>query len=331
MEDKEYQGKDVSVSQRQIYILSLLSENPRGYLAEEIQQRLTSWDIHVSKRTITRDIDELSLNYGICEEERGGKNYFYADKYTLKNVDLTIEDLVSLAFAKEIVKGYQHLDMGKHAVAFIDKMVEQSAALNLKQFEKMGTMFAQSGNKNSVQDDVDVAIEKSIQNAIDNRNKIEISYYSFSSDESSKRVIHPYKLMMIDAYLCVEAYCELREEVRRFRLARIKSLKVLDEKYKESELEANANSAFLQLNGGKNEDLELVFYGDAIRYVKEYEKSRAKEIRDLPDGLHFYQTLSIAPDVIRWIRGFGSDVEVIKPVWLRKQLLEEAEQIVMRK
>lgn len=331
MDELNYQGKDVSVSQRQIYILSLLSENPRGYSAEEIQQRLTSWDIHVSKRTITRDIDELSLNYGICEEERSGKTYYYADKYTLKNVDFTIEDLVSLAFAKEIVKEYQHLEMGKHAVSFINKIVEQSAALNLYQFEKMGTMFAQSGNKNSVKDDVDSEVEKGIQNAIDNRNKIEIAYYSFSSDESSKRVIHPYKLMMIDAYLCVEAYCELREEVRRFRLARIKDVQVMDEKYEESELKNYRNLAFLQLNGGKPEELELVFSGNAIRYVKEYEKSRAKEIRELPDGLHFYQTLSVAPDVIRWIRGFGSEVEVVKPIWLRKQLLQEAELIVMRK
>ena len=57
--------KDVSVSQRQIYILSLLSENPKGYLAEEIQERLHRWNIDVTSRTILRDIDELSLNYGI--------------------------------------------------------------------------------------------------------------------------------------------------------------------------------------------------------------------------------------------------------------------------
>ena len=65
--------KDVSVSQRQIYILSLLSQNPKGYLAEEIRERLHHWDIDVTKRTIQRDIDELSLNYGIGEEERAGK------------------------------------------------------------------------------------------------------------------------------------------------------------------------------------------------------------------------------------------------------------------
>lgn len=73
-------GKDISVSQRQIYILSLLSENLKGYQAEEIRERLLRWDIDVTRRTILRDIDELSLNYGIGEEERGGKTYYYADK-----------------------------------------------------------------------------------------------------------------------------------------------------------------------------------------------------------------------------------------------------------
>ena len=104
--DNNDKNKDISMSQRQIYILSLLSENPRGYQADEIRSRLLDWDINVSRRTILRDIDELSLNYGIAEDERDGRTYYSADKYTLKNVDLTIEDLASLAFAKEMLGEY---------------------------------------------------------------------------------------------------------------------------------------------------------------------------------------------------------------------------------
>ena len=152
-ENNVNRGKDVSMSQRQIYILSLLSENPRGYQAEDIRKRLLSWDIDVSRRTILRDIDELSLNYGILEDERDGKTYYYADKYTLKNVDLTIEDLASLAFAKEMLKEYSHIEMGVHAVSFIDRIVKNSAALNKLQFERLCKSFRQNnvnGNKDNV-------------------------------------------------------------------------------------------------------------------------------------------------------------------------------------
>ena len=315
--------KDVSVSQRQIYILSLLSENPKGYLAEEIQERLHRWNIDVTRRTILRDIDELSLNYGIGEEERAGKTYYYADKYTLRNVDFTIEDLASLAFAKEMLGGYAHLDMGRHALALIDKIVANSASLNRLQFEKLCGHFRQVGADRKAVDAVDSQVEKMIQNAIDSQNKIQITYYSFSSDTSSTRILHPYRILLLDSFLCVEGYCELRKEVRRFRLSRIRDIQMLDEHFTEQEQETDT---FLSLSGDKKEMMEFVFTGDSIRYVKEFEANRASRLEERPDGLYFYQTAAIAPDVIRWIRGFGPEVEVRKPEWLRDQLLDEAQQ-----
>ena len=111
------------------------------------------------------------------EEERDGKRYFKADKYTLRNVDLTIEDLASLAFAKKVLDGYSHLEMGRHAISFIDKVVEGSASLNKKQFEMLGSHFRLNSMAGSV-DEVDRDTEWTIQNAIDNRSKIEIEYYS---------------------------------------------------------------------------------------------------------------------------------------------------------
>lgn len=316
-------GKDISMSQRQIYILSLLSENTRGYQAEEIRSRLLEWDIDVSRRTILRDIDELSLNYGILEEDRNGKTYFYADKYTLKNVDLTMMDLASLAFAKEMLKEYVHLEMGRHAVAFIDKIVENSASLNKLQFDKLCGSFRQTHNGGN-RDLVDWKTEHLIQNAIDNHNKLEIEYYSFSSDESTKRTIHPYRMVIIDSYLCVEAFCELRNEVRRFRVSRIRHIDVMDELFEE-DIPVEAEQTFLKLAGKDREELELIFTGDSIRYVKEYESERAKKLSEEKDGLHFYQSIAITPDVLRWIRGFGPEVKVVSPLWLSTQLRQEAE------
>lgn len=318
--------KDVSVSQRQIYILSLLSENPRGYQVEDIRTRLHSWDIDVSRRTILRDIDELSLNYGIMEEERDGKTYFWADKYTLKNVDLTIEDLASLAFAKKVMGEYSHLEMGRHAISFIDKVVENSASLNKMQFDKLMSHFKLNSVAGSV-DTVDREVEMKIQNAIDNKNKIQIEYYSFASDEVSQRIIHPYGLLLLDSYLCMEGFCELRNEIRRFRLSRIEELRVLDEQYTEDVVERK-EQPFLKLLGNEEEDIRLIFYGESARYIAEYEAGRAKSIEKKEDGLHFYQKAAVTDDVVKWIRGFGLEVKVVSPAWLSEQLLEEARERV---
>lgn len=326
--EKEGTGKGISVAQRQIYILSLLSENPKGYTALDIQQRLLNWDVEVSKRTILRDIDELSLDYAIEEDERNGKTFYYANKYTLKNVDLTIQDLASLAFAKTMLGEYEHLHMGKTALQLIDKVVESSAALNKLQFEKLCGQIGQTGNKSGNHDIVDEEIERMIQNAIDNKNKLEINYYSYSGDESTQRIIHPYRMLLLDSYINVEAYCELRKEIRRFRLSRIEKVEVLDQHF--DEIRKEGVEAFLNLSGTEMEEMELLFTGESIRYVKEYEKSRAKDLKETSEGLFFYRNTAITEDVVRWIRGFGPDVKVIKPIWLEKQLKEEAEAILKR-
>lgn len=324
----EQQGKDVSVAQRQIYILSLLSENPKGYQASEIRQRLKNWDIEVSQRTITRDIDELSLNYAIGEEERGGKTYYYADKYTLKNVDFTIEDLAALAFAKEVLSGFSNLHMGKQALAMIDKIVEGSAALNQKQFEKLCGNFAK--NHSNHLDSVNPEVERKLQNAIDNQNKIQIEYYSYSSDECTTRIVHPYQILLIDSYLCIEGFCELRKEVRRFRVSRIEELEVLDSHFDipaEVLREIDNNKGFLYMSGGEREHLQILFQGESARYVKEYEGEKADRLESREAGLLFCKDTAVTPDVIRWIRGFGEEAVVIEPAWLTNMLKEEAKRI----
>lgn len=315
--------RDVNKVERQIYILSLLSENQKGYQVEEIKERLMRWEIEVSKRTISRDIDELSLNYGICEEERNGKTYYYADKYTLKNVDLTIGDLASFAFAKEILKGYSQYTMGSRAISLIEKMVEASTTFNRKQFDTLCGQFSQVGMNVAGVDKVDSKTERQLQRAIDNRNKVEIQYYSFTSDETMVRTIHPYRMLVLDNFLCVEGYCELRKEVRRFRLSRILQMTVLDGHFEEP-VHVKEKTQFSKLSGGEEEELELVFTGDTIRYVMEYEAPRAIRVEQKEDGLHFYQKTILAMDVIRWIRGFGPEVQVMKPAWLEEQLIAEA-------
>ena len=61
---------------------------------------------------------------------------------------------------------------------------------------------------------------------------------------------------------------------------------------------------------------------------KEYEKTRARLLSNTEEGLYFYRRTAITADVISWVRGFGAEVKVKKPVWLAAQLKNEAKQIL---
>ena len=74
------------------------------------------------------------------------------------------------------------------------------------------------------------AIEKGlpyIEKAIKEERKWYIEYYSKNND-ISKRIIHPYALILLNNQLGVAAYCELKDEIRHFYLKRIKMIKILD-------------------------------------------------------------------------------------------------------
>ena len=78
-------------------------------------------------------------------------------------------------------------------------------------------------------------IYKDFRLAINNRNKIYIEFKSVNSG-ITKRIIHPAELFTYLNNWYVAAFCELRNEIRLFKLNDIISYKILDKKYEEVNL-----------------------------------------------------------------------------------------------
>ena len=71
-----------------------------------------------------------------------------------------------------------------------------------------------------------------MKRAIKNRNKVEIKFKSVNSGVTN-RIIHPAELFCYVDMWYVAAFCELRSEIRLFKLKDIKTYKILEEKYGE--------------------------------------------------------------------------------------------------
>jgi len=97
-------------------------------------------------------------------------------------------------------------------------------------------------------------VYQSIKNGIELRNKIEISYYSFNTDKNTKRVVHPIGFNLSDRYLYLDAYCELAEGYRTFRLDRIVNVRDLSEPIDPMHAESKNNA-----NRPKVGELEFSF------------------------------------------------------------------------
>ena len=70
-----------------------------------------------------------------------------------------------------------------------------------------------------------------INRAIKEKRKCFIEYYSKDGKRISKRIIHPYDLILLGNEWGVAAFCESKDEIRHFYINRIKTIKILENFY----------------------------------------------------------------------------------------------------
>lgn len=332
-------ASDMSQTERQIFILMLLSENRRGYSADEIHTRLLNWGAAVDIRTVRRDIDSLSEICFITEEVRSGITYFSADKFKLENLTFDSGDLVSLTFLLELLRPYEQSDMGRNAQALLHRIIDHTGNLNrefvhyFREYVSLNTAAARSAitrtaalRQTTRPSDADAArYERILRQAITDHLKVRMTYQAFGQDITTERVFHPYEFVLQEGNLNVSGYCELRGSIRDFRLSRIQQLELLSEHFtRDADYQpASSGNRFLHLSGGEKEDIRLRFHGEAARYLQEYDASLADRLEadpDDPGALLFSRSAAITNDLVRWVLGYGAGVQVLAPESLKKEI-----------
>jgi proteasome accessory factor B len=320
---------DVSQVERQLYILSLLSENHRGYTTEEILNSLHRVGIDVSLKTVERDIDYITANFFVYEDERDGKTVYQANKYSVQHISFTISELISLHFAREVINSYSGLDVGATGVKILDKLIATAPQINRSYIETLSEMMKVYVSGITPEKDLNPEYLNVIRDAIAERKSLQLEYYSFNSDETTKRKFDPYLLEIQEGCWHVVGYCHLRNGIRDFRVSRIKSLMETKDSFERPDnfYEQYKKDRFEKLAGEEKVKLKLRFTGDAARFVKEYESSKADSIQEDGASLIFERTVTMTPEIVKWVLSFGAGVEVLEPESLRDEIKEHIQKL----
>ncbi len=186
---------DVKQVERQMFILSLLSESKVGYTLQEIHKNMEKLGIDVSKKTVERDIDDISRQFCVFEETNEvGETIYKADKYNIDNITFTMSELISVYFLKEILKPYAVLDVGKTAQDMLENMLEKFPPINQKYIDSLSNLFKVNSAEVVLEKYVDLNYLQLIREAIEKNRRLSIEYFSFNNDEMTSREIDPYYL-----------------------------------------------------------------------------------------------------------------------------------------
>lgn len=170
-----------------------------------------------------------------------------------------------------------------------------------------------------------------IRSAILEQRKISFEYtkprQEADGSHRSVRIASPYGLVLNRGAWTLVAWCGLRQEIRHFRLSRMRELTVLDDRFQppaDFDLQAYQPEDDRQVRVCIRVDSDIA--GKAAESGNFYLESA----EDREDGRHMTFRVRQPEDLLQWVLCWGAGAVVLEPEALRKLVREEAARMLER-
>lgn len=285
----------------------------------------------VDRKELMADLDTLWLcglpSYTpldlIDRRIEGDRVYLSMADYFIRPLTVTRQEALTLLVAGRTLIG----------AGFFDETGPLASAL-----EKVEGMLTeeQKGDVEDIARRIEVELDsypgkwwKEIENGIGSGHNIILEYYSYSRDTVSEREVEPFSLVWSRGHWYLMAWCHLAEDMRLFRLDRIKSVAPT-----EHQVTRSAGGEFYVPElvgeyrpGRRAHHVKLRFFGREGRRLAE--EWPAAEFTDNADGS---VSVEFRTRNLKWLSSylmkFGDRFKVESPEELKVMLGEKAEELL---
>ena len=263
----------------------------------------------VSVRTIYRDIDALS-GAGVPIYTEAGRNggIHLMNDFVLNKAVLSEEEKQEILAALQSVNSTDNIDNNQT----LEKL---SAIFNMSSENWLEVDFSRWGNKGTDNEKFEL-----LKSAVIHQNCVKITYAN-SYGVISERIVEPLKMSYKSMSWYLKAYCREKQDYRIFKLNRIIDLEILAESF--------CKSSFPELDETLGQSCNTIILhfpkNMSYRVYDEFDKTRVskKENGDL--------IVSVEMPEDEWLIGyllsFGTQVDIIEPIYLRDIVAEQAKKI----
>jgi predicted DNA-binding transcriptional regulator YafY len=180
--------------------------------------------LEVSERTVYRDIRDLVAS-GVPIDGEAGVGYTLRRGFDLPPLMFTEAEIEAMVLGARVVMSWGDAALGKAAEDALAR-VEAAVPERLRTRIERTPLYAPGFH---VRPEV-VHAMATLRAAVDHRQKVWMAYTSASA-EATERVVRPLGLFFWGHVWSLEAWCELRQDFRSFRLDRIEELDVRQERF----------------------------------------------------------------------------------------------------
>jgi len=294
----------------------LLLQGGKTLTAEKISQHF-----EVCKRTVYRDIQAIS-EAGVPIISLPGKGYQIMDGYYLPPVTFTPDEATALYIASQFARQQTDASIRADLNSVMDKiesiLPEETHAYLARLKSAIHLSIPNRSHSTS-----ETRYLVTIKEAIVRRQLLRLRYHAATTDQTTDRAVEPMWLLYYGGTWHMIGYCRLRNDLRDFRVDRIKHIMPSSETFTLREQYKLEDYIKQQRFEGMHE-VKVRFTALAANYARRwFHWGTTKEVQD---GDHVIVTFLVDEiDYLwRWLISFGTDAEVLSPISLREKIAEEA-------
>ncbi|MDW8147550.1 MAG: YafY family protein [Roseiflexaceae bacterium] len=281
----------------------------------------------VSERTVYDDIEYFrSTLRAPLKYSRSRRGYYYSDPtWVLPAVMATEGELLAFFLSAELVRRY----LGTAFEAPLRNAIEKLAA-NLPQRTRidLSDLTQHYTFQPGATVSADPVLLTALSEAIVERWRVAITYYTASRGERNERVIEPYHLYNVRGDWQVIAFDHLRNQFRNFAVSNIERWEVRRDKRFVRDADFSPDDylaqGFLAEHGGPPREIVVRFDEYQARYILRRTWHPTQSIEQHDDGgvtLRF--RTGALNEVRRWVLGYGPHAIVLAPPDLRAAVIAD--------
>jgi len=282
-------------------------------------------ELGCSERTVYRDLEVLEFAGVPWHFDEREQCYRVRPDYRFPVFGLTEEEALGQALATALTQS-PGLDVGTGAAPTTRKLQVTSPEGIKEILADAAELISVLGLKLADHSKHRDAI-KTIQFALLEERQITGQYESPYEPEAVKLRLHPFRLCLIKNAWYIIAKPSDSEEPRTYRVARFKTLRMLDQPADVPEdfnLKEYFGNAWAVFRGEKTFDVEIWFTPEAAKIVTETVWHHTQKAKSHKDGS---MTLSFRVDgleeIRNWVLGWAGFAKVVEPAELRELVVEK--------
>ena len=324
----------------------------RMRVCEDITPAMLAEELHVSERTVYRDLRNLEKGSALQKKySRREGRYLLETELNLPPLTLTPSEALALFtsasnpalssdnfFATDLRSGLKkvaHLltaEAGHHHVEA--KRAEDEIGDNTEVSEPDRSETHTQARLSVTPDSIQRPMLEVIRRAMRSNRKLHLMYWSPNSDSEHGLMVAPYDLRTVGPNWYLLANSDEHGAVRAFKISRVRKAQILTDRFRfPRKFSADASFARAwQSVGGNDEEINVVvrFAPSVAQLVRD---SRGHQFTDIvyedSGALVCTAPVNSIKDISWWILSYGSRAEVLSPPELRAQFAQAVQEMTL--